>query len=116
MKAEGKIKVISCGTYGCTKGEIMEISKSDMYNLLVASIGLSGSARRTERNEALNKLNTIRAIGTKYKNEEIRVMSFEASEYVDQCRWQDLNDLATDLVFVYLKIRAEVDLERKEVN
>lgn len=89
----------------------MEISNGDMYVLLVASIGLSGSARRTERNEALNKLNTIRTIGTKYKNEEIRVLSFEGSEYVDQCRWQDLNDLATDLVFVYMKIRAEEGLD-----
>jgi hypothetical protein len=89
----------------------MKISKSDLHILLVTSIKLSGNARRTERMAAFDSVTAIRSIGTKYDNAEIKGMCLVSSACIDQCRWQDLNDIAIDLVFIYLKLTSAAQLD-----
>lgn len=88
----------------------MKMSKSDMYILLVTGMRLLGYAKRKERKAAIEAIKTINVIGNKYDNKKIRKMRRYCSASVDQCRWDDLSEIATDIIFEYLRIHAEQNL------
>lgn len=85
----------------------MKYSNSEKYVLLRSSIKLSGSAKRKERKIALEELETIRALANKRNNLVLQKMLREGYACVDQCRWEDLHNIAIDCIFEYLKIQAE---------